>query len=410
MIANHCSSKLSDLDLSIAYSVPPGGNWKNIPENIPSERIRKIRISFNAGEGSRSTYYGRLKPDAPAYTINTYFSRPGNGCHLHYDFLGGQHRTLSYREAARLQSFPDDFIFQGSKVSIGNQIGNAVPPILAFQIAKSLPFKGVFLDLFCGAGGLALGFKWAGWQSIVGNDIEASFLKTYQDNIHSNVLCGDIRDDNVFEAILRQVEIFRKENGNDVPLFVLGGPPCQGFSTAGKKRSNSDERNWLFEQYRSILEKVKPDGFIFENVTGIISMEGGQFFKMIKNDLEKTIERIAVWKLQAEEYGVPQRRTRIIIVGDNTGKANLSPPEKITRFGKPSDLFSDLPLVMGVENALSDLPPLKHNEDGSQKQYLCEPKNIYQELMRSTITVEEYIDSLTDYNSAMSSSSSEILM
>src|SRR5918997_2364265 len=118
MIPNHYASTLSELDRTIARSVPPGGNWKDIPETVPSKRLQQIRISYAAGKGSRSTYYGRLRPGAPAYTINTYFARPGNGCHLHYDYTGGQHRTLSQREAARLQSFPDRFIFHGSRGSV----------------------------------------------------------------------------------------------------------------------------------------------------------------------------------------------------------------------------------------------------------------------------------------------------
>ncbi len=144
--------------LEVARSVPPGGNWKNIPRELPSKRLEQIRVSFAAGEGSRSTYYGRLHPTRPSYTINTYFNRPGNGCHLHYDYAGGQHRVLSEREAARLQSFPDQFTFVGPHASVQKQIGNAVPPLLAFQIARTLPLVGQYVDLFSGAGGLSLGF------------------------------------------------------------------------------------------------------------------------------------------------------------------------------------------------------------------------------------------------------------
>ena len=156
-IPNHYSASLSELDLMIASAVPPGGNWKDVPESVPSRRIQQIRESYVAGKGSRSTYYGRLRPDAPAYTINTYFSRPGNGCHLHYDFT--QQRVLSQREAARLQSFPDSFVFQGSKNSINQQIGNAVPPLLAYQIALRFPTAGQFVDLFSGARWARSGFR-----------------------------------------------------------------------------------------------------------------------------------------------------------------------------------------------------------------------------------------------------------
>ena len=117
MIFNHYASSLSELDMQVIKCVPPGGNWKNIPESVPSQRLAQIRESYKAGKGSRSTYYGRLRPDMPAYTINTYFNRPGNGCHMHYD----QDRTISQREAARFQSFPDSFEFIGSLGAINKQ-------------------------------------------------------------------------------------------------------------------------------------------------------------------------------------------------------------------------------------------------------------------------------------------------
>ena len=204
-IPNHYSAKLSKLDLDVAVAVPPGGNWKNIPHDVPSKRIEQIRVSFAAGEGSRSTYYGRLHPARPAYTINTYFNRPGNGCHLHYDYAGGQHRVLSEREAARLQSFPDRFAFVGAHLSVQKQIGNAVPPLLAFQIARTLPVVGQYVDLFSGAGGLSLGFRWAGWEPIVANDIENNFLESYRRNIHPTAWTGDKRHPHV---VRRLCEIF----------------------------------------------------------------------------------------------------------------------------------------------------------------------------------------------------------
>src|SRR5205814_1515277 len=151
---------------------------------IPSQRLAQIRASFKAGEGSRSTYYGRLNPDNPSHTVNTYFNRPGNGSFVHYE----QDRMISQREAARLQSFPDNFIFAGNRGSVNKQIGNAVPPLLAYQIASVLPYAGVFVDLFCGAGGLSLGFHWRGWRSAMANDIDKSFLATHERNFGTSVL------------------------------------------------------------------------------------------------------------------------------------------------------------------------------------------------------------------------------
>ena len=400
VIPNHYCASLSELDLQIVNSVPPGGNWKNIPESVPSERLKQIRKSYAAGEGSRSTYYGRLRADAPAYTINTYFSRPGNGCHIHYE----QARTLSQREAARLQSFPDSFRFHGGRGSVANQIGNAVPPLLGYQIAKSLPFKGKFVDLFCGAGGLGLGFTWAGWESVVANDIDKYALVTYQANIHPETICGDISDKSVFDAIVEKC-LNAKRQSPRVPFFVLGGPPCQGFSTAGNKRSMADDRNWLFRQYRQLLALVKPDGFVFENVTGLLNMEGGRVFEMIQHELQQTSKHIAVWKLRAEEYGVPQRRTRVVLLGSNKGKPPSGQPERVTQFGDVLPLFSSLPPAVTVAQALSDLPPVRPSEDGSAKDYLCEPANPYQALMRGRLTTEEFLAALETKSKVQSPSS-----
>ncbi|RNM05827.1 Alw26I/Eco31I/Esp3I family type II restriction adenine-specific DNA-methyltransferase [Dickeya undicola] len=386
-IENHYASTLSELDLRICRSVPPGGNWKDIPEDIPSERIKNIRLSFAKGEGSRSTYYGRLHPDRPSYTINTYFTRPGNGCHIHYDYSGEQHRTLSHREAARLQSFPDDFVFKGKKGAVTTQIGNAVPPLLAFQIAKHLNIVGQTVELFAGAGGLGLGFKWAGWETLVGNELEASFAETYRANVHSNILVGDITDNGIKKQILKEAEEVRDKG---LPLCVLGGPPCQGFSTAGNKRSMKDERNWLFRDYCELLAAIKPDVFLFENVTGLLNMERGHVFEMIKNELSKHAKRLIVWKLHSEDYAIPQRRNRVIIVGDNTGKVPEYAPRIISTLST-----CGLPRAPSVKDALDDLPALQPGQDGGDLGYRHESTTPYQALMRGEISVAQYLAKVT---------------
>jgi len=391
LIPNHYAARLSSLDRLIVQSVPPGGNWKAIPESIPSQRLKQIRISYAAGQGSRSTYYGRLHPNAPAYTINTYFTRPGNGCHIHYDER--QHRTLSQREAARLQSFPDKFVFYGSKSNINKQIGNAVPPLVAYQIARIFPFKGQFVDLFSGAGGLSQGFLWAGWSPIIANDIEESFLATYRANIHESVIVGDIRDKSVFNIIIEKCKEARLLKP-DIPLFVIGGPPCQGFSTAGNRRSMCDDRNWLFSQYKAMIEELMPDGFVFENVPGLMNMDGGRVFKMIYDELRPTVKHLITWKLQAEMYGVPQRRTRVILIGDLSGTIKNEPPIPVTQLSKQSKLCGNLHPAITVKEALSDLPPLEPEEDGSNKQYLHEPEHPYQAFMRSMIPADKYLKEL----------------
>ncbi len=129
-VHNHRIPKPSKLDAEIIKYVKEGGNYMDVPDHVPSNRIKKYKIT-----GGRTTTYGRLKRNMPAYTINTYFDRPNVGCNIHYS----QKRLISIREGLRLQSFPDDFILSNemSKREQYKLVGNAVPPVLAYAIAKS---------------------------------------------------------------------------------------------------------------------------------------------------------------------------------------------------------------------------------------------------------------------------------
>jgi len=387
-IANHYSANLSKLDLEVAIAVPPGGNWKNIPHTVPSKRLDGIRASFAAGEGSRSTYYGRLHPARPSYTINTYFNRPGNGCHLHYDYKGGQHRVLSEREAARFQSFPDRFTFLGSHASVHKQIGNAVPPLLAFQIAQTLPVVGQYVDLFSGAGGLSIGFKWAGWEPIVANDIDNNFLETYRRNIHPITVTGDIRNSHIVRSLVDIIIRYRRKG---VPLLVIGGPPCQGFSTAGNCRSLCDARNHLFRDFKSLVETIRPDGFIFENVTGLLNMQGGAVFEIIRRELQILDNPLVPWVLKAEEYAIPQRRTRLFLISLPKRWKSVMQPVPFTSMEADTSLLCMTRRAISAEDALADLPPLVPGQDGSSEDYLFEPRNPYQALMRGRLDAEKYL-------------------
>lgn len=131
---NHVSLQamptMSELDREFVKYIPPGGNYTHIPDSISTKRI----MSFKA-TGGRTTTYGRLHPDMPAYTINTYFNRPNVGANYHHN----EERLITVREAMRLQSFPDHFTpnFKSQR-SLHMQIGNAVPPLMAQAIAESL--------------------------------------------------------------------------------------------------------------------------------------------------------------------------------------------------------------------------------------------------------------------------------
>lgn len=385
MIPNHQAAKLSELDLRMATNVPPGGNWRDIPLTVPSERLAQIRRSAEAGEGSRSTYYGRLRSEMPAYTIGTYYNRPGNGCFLHYDRK--QNRTLSHREAARIQSFPDSFAFTGPQRAVCQQIGNAVPPLLAFQIARTLGPSGNMIDVFAGAGGLSLGFKWAGWRTLAATDLDLHAVETFNANIAPLAFVGDMNSDEVLERLRNSVS---PEDRQGVPLALVGGPPCQGFSTGGKRRSEEDARNSLYSRYALLLRLLQPNVFIFENVMGLLSMSGGRFLERIIGELGSAGYEVEVWKTNAAEFGIPQRRQRVIIVGVKSGHAHPARPVPWTSVGAASGLL-DLSPAVSVDEAIGDLPSIEAGEDGSERDYASPAVSLYQRLMRGEISAGDYL-------------------
>ena len=222
ILYNHVSHRIGSYAKELAGYIPEGGNWKDIPLSISDRRLDGIRAT-----GERTTYYGRLRWDAPSYTIATYFNHVGNGCNLH----PSQQRVISTREAARLQSFPDDFVFVGSKASQFKQIGNAVPPLLGRFVSTLIkPYLDSynFVDLFAGCGGMAEGFIQNGYSLLAANEYDRNIIKTNIFN-HSKYasedrfILGDITKDETKQRIYNACE------GKQVDV-ILGGPPCQGFS------------------------------------------------------------------------------------------------------------------------------------------------------------------------------------
>jgi len=129
-VSLHICPRMSQRDKLFIKYIPPGGNYRNIPDEIATERIKKFKKT-----GGRTTTYGRLHPEHPAYTINTYFRRPNVGCNFHYE----KPRLITPREAMRFQSMPDDFeIFYNSQDERNAYIGNAVPPLLSHALAWSI--------------------------------------------------------------------------------------------------------------------------------------------------------------------------------------------------------------------------------------------------------------------------------
>mgnify|MGYP001421190758 CR=1 FL=1 len=151
-----------------------------------------------------------------------------------------------------------------------------------------------------------------------------------------------------------------------------------------------DERNQLFLHYRKFLDELRPDGFVFENVSGLLNMEKGQVFARVKAEFESVMGEITGWVLSSEEFAIPQRRTRVFLLASKHLKTRFVRPVTITARPKLDDLFNDLKPWVSVEDALGDLPELSPGEDGSFLSYSKSAATQYQKLMRGIISPEGY--------------------
>lgn len=214
------------------------------------------------------------------------------------------------------------------------------------------------IDLFCGCGGFSLGFERAGFNVLLGIDVWKDALSTYTFNHKSSIgFKADL-------STLAPEETIPLLNGSSVDV-IIGGPPCQGFSVAGK-RIVDDIRNKLYKNFVHFVEFYRPKAFIMENVPNILSIGGGIVKESILKDFSDLGYTVDYKILTASDYGVPQNRRRAIFVGFLDG-SHFKFPEPFTS-----------PKVTALE-ALSDLPE-DSLSDGAV--YPTAPQSDYQRLMR----------------------------
>lgn len=219
------------------------------------------------------------------------------------------------------------------------------------------------VDLFAGVGGLSYGFtRNKDFKVLLANEYDKDIAKAYSLN-HPDVKMLDCDIKDLTEDILKK----------ELPVkvdIVVGGPPCQSYSTLGKRQN--DDRAHLFEEYCRILKIIKPKMFLFENVTGILSMNNGNLFKEVQKCFEEIGYELKYQVLNAADYGVPEIRERVILVGTK-GINNFEYP--LPTHGTEKGLK---PYVT-LEDALSDLPIMESGEEKTE--YASEPKNDFQKFV-----------------------------
>lgn len=229
------------------------------------------------------------------------------------------------------------------------------------------------LDLFCGCGGLSLGFEKAGVNILLGIDAWQDAITTFNFN-HKNSqgLCADLSTLNP-----KDIESNLKNKSVDI---IIGGPPCQGFSVAGK-RIIDDERNKLYKNFVRFVGYFKPKAFVMENVPNILSIGGGIVRNSIIKDFSDLGYKVVYKILIASDYGTPQNRKRAVFVGLKNGSDFSFPEKSVSNLTTSLEALSDLP-----ENSL---------KDGSS--YPIAPICDYQKLMRSNST-KVYNHEITEHN------------
>ncbi len=190
-----------------------------------------------------------------------------------------------------------------------------------------------FIDLFSGAGGMSTGFEMAGFKPVLAIDNWQDSLDTYQHNHpKAKTLCADLSDIDI-SNVAQTYDI------KDVDV-IIGGPPCQGFSIAGK-RIIDDIRNKLYKSFVAFVSYFSPRAFVMENVPNILSIGEGAVKDSILSDFRALGYRVDYKVLLASDYGVPQNRRRAIFVGLKEGQYRFPEPfktEKITAYQALSDL------------------------------------------------------------------------
>ncbi len=219
------------------------------------------------------------------------------------------------------------------------------------------------VDLFAGVGGLSYGFSsLENFNIIFANEIEKDISIAYKLN-HPNV---EMLNCNIIDI---NEEKIKKILGNKKIDLLVGGPPCQSYSTLGKRQM--DERANLFKEYKRILKILNPIAFVFENVVGLLSMDKGKLFSLIKSEFEELGYKLKYKVLDAVNFGVPQHRERVILVGF----------KNVNNFEYPKPTHGEnLKSYVTLEESISDLPSIKSGQSATK--YNFEPNNDFLKFVR----------------------------
>jgi DNA (cytosine-5)-methyltransferase 1 len=231
------------------------------------------------------------------------------------------------------------------------------------------------IDLFCGAGGLTFGFRRAGYRVVLALDVDWDAVRTYTAN-NPDVpwINKDIR-----KVMVEEIQDLTGIKPGEVDV-IMAGIPCEGYSLLNRRYDPSDPRNYLFVELMRHVKQLKPKAVLIENVPGLLRRENGEFRKIIESAFEKLGFSASSFTLNAADFGIPQKRTRLFFIGLSSSKRFEPPcpthsaPKGLLNFTNPARPY------ITVWDAISDLPHLQPGEE--KNRYESEPRTEYQKLMR----------------------------
>lgn len=346
-IANHITRPYEGIVLERIKHLKPGGKMGDLPIHLQHESF--VRKGDKKTGGPNMRLY-RLEKSVPSLTVTAYifnkFVHPV------------EDRYITPREAAILQDFPLEWEFKGTLGQVQKQIGNAVPINLAKAVANSIKAALVesgytgqvkIASFFTGAGGLDLGFEMASdskikFQTLFTSDIEKWAEETINTNrAEWNFLRKDIRE-------LESSKVQNSLGGN--PDLIIGGPPCQPFSVAGKQGAVKDPLGKLYSDFIRQVSELNPKYVVMENVYGLMQVKSANMLQLIYDSYENIGYKVVHRELNSADYGTPQKRRRVFFVASKD-LSNYRFPEP-THSQIPNLL--GLPVYKGAGEALKILP------------------------------------------------------
>lgn len=352
-ISNHETREYTGIVLERIKHLSPGGKMGDLPEHLQHESFIRKGDKKTGGPNMRLL---RLEKDKPALTVTAYIFNK----FIHPT----EDRYLTPREAALLQDFPIDYEFKGTLGQVQKQIGNAVPVGLAKEIAKEVAnyFKCLnkkgnlkIASYFTGAGGLDLGFEQASDDII---RFETSFSTDIEKWAEATILHNrpewSFRRADITELSAKEVE---KIIGSK-PDIIIGGPPCQPFSVAGKQKATKDPLGVLYRDYIRHINELNPEIVVMENVYGMAQVKSVNMIEEIYKSFQDIGYDVIHRELMAADYGTPQKRRRLFfIAAKNLKYFNYPEP----RYCEYDNLFG-MPLYRGAGRILEILPKATYRE------------------------------------------------